>query len=378
MKRIVVVTHGYPSAARPNECTFVKELVDMWKNMGVSLIVVKPVTLKEYLKLLVKEKNRDENVTYPLYFDYTILRAFRRFPSVRRFHIKMADRSFQRTVDKTISIQANDILYSHFLDSGFCVAALSEKFKVPAYCAVGESSLWTLEFKDMDEVRRRMRFIRGFIAVSTDNKKMLIKNSIATENKIRVFPNGVNLDTFHKLNKSDCRKELGIQEEKVVGVFLGHFIERKGPLRVAKATLGIDNLSMIYIGTGEQDPQGNNIVYKGPVPHDEIPTYLSAADFFILPTQAEGCCNAIIEAMACGLPIISSNRDFNDDILNDECAIRVDPDNIEEIRAAVKKIVADEKLRKQMEQASLKMVKTLELDKRAKNILNYIGYVYEL
>ena len=180
------------------------------------------------------------------------------------------------------------------------------------------------------------------------------------------------------MDKSKCRRVLGIAEDKVVGGFLGHFIERKGPLRVAKATEGINDLLMIYIGKGEQEPQGSNIIFKGQVPHNEISKYLSAADFFILPTQAEGCCNAIVEAMACGLPIISSDRDFNDDILNDECAIKVNPDNIQEIRAAVIKLVNDERLRRTMAQASLKMSNSLELGRRAENILKYMGYKDEL
>ena len=374
MSRIVVVTHAYPSAAKPNNCPFVEELVETWRGQGVDVHVIKPVILSEYLQLLLKGQTKKGKNLYPLYFDYTFLRFFRFIPAIRRLHIRIADKSFQKTVEKKLKLGKDDILYSHFLDSGFCVAALSEKYHIPSYCAVGESTLWTLEFKNMNEVRRRMDFISGFIAVSSKNKQMLLDHALAAEEKVRIFPNGVNLDKIHKLNKAECRKALNIDENQVVGVFLGHFIERKGPLRVAKATDGIEGLKMMYIGKGDQEPEGDNIIFKGMVPHDEVVKYLSAADFFVLPTQAEGCCNAIIEAMACGLPVISSNSDFNDDILDADCSVRIDPNDIDQLRNAVKRMAADGDLRRVMSEAALKKAASLSLQDRAANILRFIGY----
>lgn len=374
MKRIIIVTHGYPNVVNQNDCPFVKELVDVWDQMGVTYAVVKPVKILEYIKLKIRGETAKNNSYFPLYFDFSVLRAFRRFPIVRRFHIRIADKSFQRAIEKTIRIEKEDILYSHFLDSGFCVAALSEKYHVPAFCAVGESSLWTLEFKNMDEVRRRMKNITGFIAVSSKNKQMLIDQRLAEEDKITICPNGVNLQTFCQLEKKNCRENLKIDKDAIVGVFLGHFIERKGPLRVIKATENIKDLQMMFIGAGEQEPESDNIIFKGKVSHEDVPKYLSAADFFILPTLAEGCCNAIIEAMACGLPIISSDLDFNDDILTPECSIRIDPNNVEQIELAVKHLVDNSMLRERMSSAAREKARSLSLHGRAERILSFINY----
>jgi glycosyltransferase involved in cell wall biosynthesis len=124
-------------------------------------------------------------------------------------------------------------------------------------------------------------------------------------------------------------------------VYTGAFNHDKGVLRVQEAALQIPELKMIYIGGGKDEPEGNNILFKGRVAHDKVPLYLSAADFFVLPTLAEGCCNAIIEAMACGLPIISSIGAYNDDILSDEYSIRVDPNDVAAISSAMKMLTDD-------------------------------------
>ena len=81
---------------------------------------------------------------------------------------------------------------------------------------------------------------------------------------------------------------------------------------------------------------------------------MNAADVFVLPTLAEGCCNAILEAMACGLPIISSNLPFNWDILNDKNSILIDPNNINQIADAIQRLRDSPKLRSEMSEEALK------------------------
>lgn len=92
----------------------------------------------------------------------------------------------------------------------------------------------------------------------------------------------------------------------------------------------------------------------------------------LLPTLNEGCSNAIVEAMACGLPIISSNRAFNDDILDAECSIRVNPVDVDEIHEAIQKLVSDPISREKMSEAAIKKAENLTLSVRAQNILAYI------
>lgn len=107
--------------------------------------------------------------------------------------------------------------------------------------------------------------------------------------------------------------------------FVGHFNERKGSLRLSEALKEIKDIKSIFIGRGPEVPDCPGILYCGSVKHNKVPEYLNASDVFVLPTLTEGCCNAIIEAMARGLPIVSSNLTCNDGILNESNSIRINP-----------------------------------------------------
>ena len=100
--------------------------------------------------------------------------------------------------------------------------------------------------------------------------------------------------------------------------------------------------------------------------------YLNSSDVFCLPTYAEGCCNAIIEAMACGLPIVSSDLPFNYDVLNSQSALLVNPSDIKAIADAIYLLMQNEELRKELSEASVARVKLLSIKQRAENVMSFI------
>jgi len=79
--------------------------------------------------------------------------------------------------------------------------------------------------------------------------------------------------------------------------------------------------------------------------------------------------------MACGLPIISSNREFNYDILSEDNAILIDPENVESIKDAIIKLMKSEELRYNLSKNSMKIAENLTIKKRASDILNWMGSI---
>ena len=76
--------------------------------------------------------------------------------------------------------------------------------------------------------------------------------------------------------------------------------------------------------------------------------------------------------MACGLPIISSERDFNDDILNEKNSIRIDPLDISAIAEGIMRLKENPHLRQGMSDESLKLAGELKIERRAERILSFI------
>lgn len=114
------------------------------------------------------------------------------------------------------------------------------------------------------------------------------------------------------------------------------------------------------------------IIHKGLLDHELLPQYENCADIFVLPTQKEGCCNAIVEALAMGLPVISSDGSFNDDILDERNSIRVDPNDVEAITEAIRTLRDNKELRQSMAKYSLSRHEEYAIEGRAKRIMAFI------
>lgn len=368
---ICFITTNYPGKHNKSDWVFVKQLVDAIAERGNNCYVLCPYNINHYRTYSpTKESYRvglgNVNVYRPWHLSFSKWHLGKFSPN-EWLHSIALKKAFRMM--KIIP----DVIYSHFWHSGYEIYPVAKKYNIPLFVATGESEILKL-FRIPKDVDAFRDYVRGVICVSSKNRDESIALGLTTLDKCRVFPNAVNNDLFHKKEKKKCREQLGLPQDVFIVAFVGWFNERKGSKRVSEAisTLCDKGIYSVFIGKGVEEPECQNILFKGALPHDEVPLYLNSADIFVLPTQHEGCCNAVVEAMACGLPIISSNLSFNWDVLNSSNSIMVNPDSVEEIAQAIHQLKNDAELRQNLAEGSLENAQGLTITKRAEGIESFI------
>lgn len=372
IKHLCIVADNYPTPTDPT-FPFVAQLAEAVTKTGVNVTIIAPQSITKWLK---NKKNKHPKYRVEQYGDGTLTILQPYCISLSNYTPKLNFSSRRRAIERCFEKLeiTPDVCYGHFWHSGYGMFRIAKKLNIPLFVASGES---VIRFESNSEDKKQFcEYVKGVICVSTKNKEESIEKNLTSEEKCIVIPNAVDNQIFRPLDKRECRTALGINDDDFVVAFVGWFSERKGSLRVSDAIerLNNDKIKSIFIGTGPAEfaPRCNNIVFKGRVPHHEIPKYLNAADVFVLPTLHEGCCNAIIEAMACGLSIISSDLSFNYDVLDETNSIMLDPNDIDAISTAINKLYTDRALCHKLSEGAINRSRELTIEKRAQTIIDFI------
>ena len=369
-RSICFVTDDYPERGRP-VFTFVKNIVDALADNGNDCTVIAPFSVTKHKRL---------HKTYETYTTSNgkIVKVYR--PNIfttsnwNIMGFSPTAYAFKNAVSKVLKSlkQKPDVIYGHFWSNALCAYWFASKHNIPLFVATGES---VININNLDGILNDFaNYVSGVICVSTKNKEESIEKGLTVPEKCRVIPNAINPFVFYKMDKLECRRKLGIGAEKFISITVGEFTHRKGILRVSSAIDKIpDDIYSIFIGNGPDVPNCKNILFCGEIDNKDLPLYFNAADVFVLPTLHEGCCNAIIEAMACGLPVISSNLSFNWDILDNTNSILIDPNDVDAIANAIKLLKDNIQMRDSLSKGASETASILTLHNRAINIVNFIN-----
>ena len=371
---------SYPNPVEPHRSVFFRELIYQFARMGVECTVISPVSITKYREKIrnIPTEHTESlggNVRVRVYRPHVLSFSAKQIGSWNTIKLTLAcfDAAVLRKVEELG--EQFDFVYGHFfVGGGLTAAKIARKHGWPAYIAYGECSYDSEVKRAYGDIRpEEMGGVRGIISVSSANSADLAKRKFAEGIPVLLSLNSVDKSVFHVKDKLECRKKLELPEKAFIVGFVGYFIARKGPERVLEACRDLPDVKLAFAGKGPQVPEGENVVFCRSLVHEEVADFLNAVDVFVLPTLHEGCCNAVIEAMSCGKPVISSDLPFNHDIMNGENSILVDPNNVPQIREAVVKLRDSEDLRGKLGEEALNAVEALRIENRARMILEFIN-----
>lgn len=162
------------------------------------------------------------------------------------------------------------------------------------------------------------RLATQIVAVSNYSKGKILDYYNLDRSRIQVVPNGVDVEKFKPINPTDAKKQFDLGNEPTV-LFVGSLVPRKGLPYLVEAAKKIvkqqANTRFVIVGSGPLKSQldqslkvsglARNFTFIGSLKDDQLPAINNAADVFVLPSIQEGQGIVLLEAQACGKPVVA-------------------------------------------------------------------------
>ncbi len=201
--------------------------------------------------------------------------------------------------------------------------------------------------------RRRLQYlgraVDRFVAISRAVEADMDLVGLPQQKRV-VIPNGIDMDRFHPVaedQKANLRRQLGLPEGALV-VYTGRLSSEKRILQLVQQWAIIrqhyPDVSLIVVGDGPQyaelqSSHAPNVFLTGL--QDDVAPYLQAADLFVLPSVSEGFSLSALEALACGLPAVTTTVGALPELVIDGTTGRlVAPDDLPALRDALCELLA--------------------------------------
>ncbi len=264
-----------------------------------------------------------------------------------------------------------DLFYSFWFPCA-CVGVAVKFFKgIPVVARLSGSDLLFIQ-SPFTSFFVRSILKRTQIIVCQDQKfySALVQLGVP-EKKIINIANGLDMQLFHPIPKDEARKHLNLETKEKYILAVGRLSKSKGHSCLIQAFNKLlesnQDLRLIIVGDGEERENLKNlavqlniadkITFTGFQKNNLIPLWLNSADIFILPSQLEGTPNILLEAMACGLPVIATKVGGVEEIIKNQLnGLLIEPNSIMEIENAIEQFLGNPLIRKNMGEAALKTI----------------------
>jgi glycosyltransferase involved in cell wall biosynthesis len=235
---------------------------------------------------------------------------------------------------------APDMILSFFLyPDGYAALKIGRALSVPVVAvSIGSDINRIGDPISAMHTRTVVRKADFLVTVSSDLRRKAVAMGALAE-RTRTIVNGCDLSVFHVMDRLVARQKLRIDPKSEAVVYIGRMDVKKGLRELVEAAVALHpqrpDLRVYMVGEGPDRTLIQSAIDKNNAtgyvhtlpgcPFDEVAIWMVAADVVTLPSYMEGCPNVILEALACGRPVVATNVGGIPEIMSDECGQMVPP-----------------------------------------------------
>jgi glycosyltransferase involved in cell wall biosynthesis len=345
--KVVAFTNLFPRPWEPQRATFNRQQLERL-SQNVDLEVLVPVSWLDWLKASSHGLDIGASVSSITthYFRYFYVPKLFRWSY--GFTLLL---STLQVLSKLMGANRPCVIYTPWAyPDGFATMVIGRLLGIPVVVKAHGSDL--NELPNIAGVRPQivwtLKNAAAIVAVSQDLATKAIALG-ADEGRLRVIYNGVDQSRFKPMNQALCRSKLALGADTKVIVYVGNLLSSKGCLDLVESFAAlkqqVSEAVLIYVGKGNAADKimarakglglSDAIELVGTQRLEEIAFWMNAANIVVLPSYNEGVPNVLLEAMACGRPIVATNVGGIPEVVPAFAGILVAPGDITAIADAL-------------------------------------------
>ena len=275
-------------------------------------------------------------------------------PGVRGLMFKM---NAKKALEELLEKEDIDIIHGHYLfPAGAAAVEVGKEHGIKTYVTAHGSDMFELYKKQpfmRSPVKKVLRDADGVFAVSNALKHEIIATGVTgIANKTKLSWNSVDINKFSSKANDSFKKENKLEDKPIV-LFVGNLIKRKN----VESLLGAKKVSqsdyyLVIVGDGPlfkklskkvEEENIHDVIFTGS--RNDVENIIPSCDVLVLPSYSESFGLVLIEALACGKPVIGSDVGGITEIINNDVGLLVNPNKVSSIAKAIDTIIGDDDFR---------------------------------
>ena len=275
-------------------------------------------------------------------------------PGVRGLMFK---KNAKKALENLLEKEDIDIIHGHYLfPAGAAAVEVGNAHGIKTYVTAHGSDMFEVYKKQpvmRSTIKNVLKRADVVLAVSNALRHEIIATGVSgIADKTKICWNSVDIDKFSPNNDYSFKKEFKLEDKPIV-LFVGNLIKRKNVDSLLEAKkIAYSDYYLVIVGDGPlfkklnkkvEEENIRDVIFAGS--RNDVENIIPSCDVLVLPSFSESFGLVLIEALACGKPVIGSNVGGITEIITEDVGLLVNPNKISSIASAIDNVINDDDLR---------------------------------